>query len=269
MWHYVRNNQYYGPVEDEEVASLIANGTIIRHTPVWREGMSEWLEACQTELKDKFFGIPPAPPTYMGLPKEPGKTPAVSYTPLSFRKLWYWFLWLGIANLVLSVICIAPVKAVSLGLQPSFLIVFIYSIVIVAFAVVIVTLLYRFWSLIQDGKARTSPAQAVGLCLIPLFNLYWYYVVFVGLAKDMNLYCRERNISGAGVNEKLVITWYWILMAGHLVWFFSSSLMTPVAFTTTSWILLFVIMKQFVGVGTRILTERTAVPLKKDILYNS
>ena len=46
-------------------------------------------------------------------------------------------------------------------------------------------LLYRFWTLIQDGKARTTPVKAVWFFFIPFFNFYWWYVAYVGLAEDI------------------------------------------------------------------------------------
>ena len=71
--------------------------------------------------------------------------------------------------------------------------------------------LYWSWSVIQDGKARTSPAGAVGLLFIPFFSLYWQFVSFWGLARDMNNYIDERknikNIWGRPISEGLILTW--------------------------------------------------------------
>lgn len=64
-------------------------------------------------------------------------------------------------------------------------------------------ILYRCWDAIQDGEARTTPAQAVGYLFIPAFNLYWTYVAYVGLAIDMNAYMQRRNIDGPPVSEGL------------------------------------------------------------------
>ena len=65
-------------------------------------------------------------------------------------------------------------------------------------------LLYRCWNSIQDGNPRTTPGRAVGFLFIPFFSAYWLYVAFVGLAKDMNTYCRERKID-ADANERLAL----------------------------------------------------------------
>ena len=66
-----------------------------------------------------------------------------TYTPQSFRKLWLWFAWLVGAGI--------PLTFIGIGVF-----------LLIAGGVIGLILLYRFWSLIQDGKARTSPAQAVG-----------------------------------------------------------------------------------------------------------
>ena len=58
----------------------------------------------------------------------------------------------------------------------------IYSIV------VYYVLLYKAWTAIQDGHARTTPAAAVGLMLVPMFNLYWQFQAIWGFAVDYNKY---------------------------------------------------------------------------------
>jgi uncharacterized membrane protein len=56
-------------------------------------------------------------------------------------------------------------------------------------------LLYRMWSIIQDGNVRTTPEKAVGFLFIPLFNFYWIFVVYYGLAVDFNRYVVERKFN--------------------------------------------------------------------------
>ena len=69
-----------------------------------------------------------------------------------------------------------------------------FSVVLLIITVIIFILLYRFWNIIQSDKARTTPAKAVIFCLIPIFNIFWLYVVLPGLAKDMNKYCENNNL---------------------------------------------------------------------------
>jgi hypothetical protein len=49
-------------------------------------------------------------------------------------------------------------------------------------------LLYKYWEIIQDGYASTSPAKAVGFLLIPVFNIYWTFRTYWHLSKDVNRY---------------------------------------------------------------------------------
>ena len=187
MWYFVRNNKKIGPVTHNELCELIANGTVIRETPVWKQGMQDWVKAGTIELSEHFS----TPPFY-------GDSPIYStnlsiYTPDSFRKLWLWFAWsvgIGITTIILLI-----------GILP-----------LIAGIVISYILLYRYWFIIQDGKTRTSPEKAVGFCFIPFFNFYWLYVAVVGLARDMNLYCDERNIPAKRISVELAITWYILIL---------------------------------------------------------
>jgi hypothetical protein len=36
-------------------------------------------------------------------------------------------------------------------------------------------ILWKMWSSIQDGNARTTPGKAIGFLFIPFFNIYWIF----------------------------------------------------------------------------------------------
>ena len=75
-------------------------------------------------------------------------------------------------------------------------------------------LLYRFWNIIQSGsRKRTTPGKAVGFCFIPFFNIYWIYVAYVGLARDMNLYCEENSLNFR-MNVVLTQWWFFLTLSG-------------------------------------------------------
>jgi len=186
MWYYVRNNQRIGPVEENTIVSLIQNGTVVRQTLVWKEGMKDWQRADASELADKFSVVPPTPPG--GRLTTFSQVQAV-YDPESFRSLWIWYTCLVIFGVLFAILGVGILA-------------------LIAATVINYILLYRFWSIIQDGKARTSPGVAVGFCFIPFFNFYWLYVAFVGLAKDMNVYLKERTINSPGISEGLALAWY-------------------------------------------------------------
>lgn len=61
--------------------------------------------------------------------------------------------------------------------------------------IVYYVLLYKAWSSIQDGQARTTPAQAVGFMFIPFFNLYWMFQAVWGFAVDYNKYVQRHRLS--------------------------------------------------------------------------
>lgn len=52
--------------------------------------------------------------------------------------------------------------------------------------VAFIVFVYRMWAAIQDGHARTTPGRAIGLLLVPFFNLYWAFQVLPGFAQDYN-----------------------------------------------------------------------------------
>jgi len=187
MWYYVRNTQRIGPVDQNTIEELIQNGTIVRQTLVWKSPMSDWKQAGVSDFAEKFTDIAPIPPSSFA--STPYSDIQINFSPESLRKLWLWFAWLLGAGV--------PLAFVFIGIPA-----------IIAGTVIHYILLYKFWLLIQDGKARTSPGKAVGFCFIPFFNLYWIYVAVVGLAKDMNLYCQEHNVEGPVPSEGLALAQY-------------------------------------------------------------
>lgn len=70
----------------------------------------------------------------------------------------------------------------------------------VAFVLMVVfacMLLYRYWAVFQPYTVRTTPGKAVGFLFIPLFNLYWMFVAYHGLAKDIDSYLDKNRDSQA------------------------------------------------------------------------
>ena len=63
-------------------------------------------------------------------------------------------------------------------------------------------LLYQCWKQIPSDIARTTPGKAIGYLFIPLFNLYWMFVAYDGLIKDMSKALQRRGIQFP-INKKL------------------------------------------------------------------
>lgn len=65
--------------------------------------------------------------------------------------------------------------------------------------------IYRFWSSIQDGSPRMSPAKAVGFLFIPIFNIYWIFQVYGGFATDFNRYVETKGIQTPQLSQGLLV----------------------------------------------------------------
>lgn len=81
---------------------------------------------------------------------------------------------------------------------------------------------HRAWRTIQDSHARTTPGKAVGLMFVPLFNLYWAFVVIWGFAKDYNAFCVRRHLGNpphrlpAGYYLAVVVMWLGIVALRYI-----------------------------------------------------
>jgi hypothetical protein len=64
----------------------------------------------------------------------------------------------------------------------------IYAPISIAAGVLQYILLYKFWKIIQDGFAKTTPGKAVGYSFIPFFNFYWLFIALGSLAGELNHY---------------------------------------------------------------------------------
>ena len=62
-WFYESNGQRKGPISEAEVRQLIQAAAISRKTPVWRQGLSAWTPAGNTELHTQFGDTRVAPLT--------------------------------------------------------------------------------------------------------------------------------------------------------------------------------------------------------------
>jgi predicted Zn finger-like uncharacterized protein len=78
-------------------------------------------------------------------------------------------------------------------------------------AVYLLISLYRCWNVMPASARRTTPGRAVGFMFIPLFNLYWVFVAFNGLAEDANAFLSRTgargNIISRGVSMAYCITY--------------------------------------------------------------
>lgn len=65
-------------------------------------------------------------------------------------------------------------------------------------------ILHRCWAILEDYNPRTTPNKAVWFQFIPIFNLYWMFVAYWGLAKDANEFSRQAG-SEKRISENLAL----------------------------------------------------------------
>jgi hypothetical protein len=220
MWYYSLNNQPTGPVDSETLKSLLRAGTINLNTLIWQEGMPDWKKLGDTPLGAQANQpVQPVIPVYQPYqPVTPTSQPAPTYsnyptaatpgTPPPFfsqvnltgiKNLYVWWLVLFVLSAFTSIIFLfvpdysdaytALACASSLVSIPAGVLVYIQ--------------VYRFWKLIQDGYAETTPGKAWGFLLIPFFNFYWVFKAFYGLSKNMNSFIDRHysTIAGAQIRR--------------------------------------------------------------------
>ena len=77
-------------------------------------------------------------------------------------------------------------------------------------------LLYRWWACLPVDWRQTTPGKAVGLCFIPIFNLYWFFVAYAGLASDLNRYIDAHRPGSSHTSVGLAIA-YAIVSASSFI----------------------------------------------------
>jgi hypothetical protein len=193
-WYYAVNNQQYGPLDESGMQQLVQDRQINAHTLVWYEGMTNWAPLQDTSLR-AIVPVSAAPLV--------GPPPVAQYQapqPVDanvFSQLFMWY-WISLAASI-------PLAFIVIGIFTAF-----------ASVVLFYILLYRYWELIQDGTAQTTPGKAVGYCFIPFFNFYWMFTAIRGLAQDMNRYTRTRGIQAPIVDEQMA-NWYCILSICNVI----------------------------------------------------
>jgi hypothetical protein len=73
-WYYAVNGQRVGPVSDQEMARVVAEGTVTAETLVWKAGMAEWRP--WHEVAPTANLTPPPPPMPGGEPAAADASPA-------------------------------------------------------------------------------------------------------------------------------------------------------------------------------------------------
>ena len=126
-----------------------------------------------------------------GIPKirDYNKINGPSIKPRMLKNLFFVWIMFSALNLIYKFFTVFVPNNTSL-------IVFNYIGSVISLSAVIMSyiLLYCFWQIIQDGHARITPGRAIGFLFIPIFNIYWFFRIFLVLSLDQNRYITEQYI---------------------------------------------------------------------------
>mgnify|MGYP000963222355 CR=1 FL=1 len=220
MWYYNLNNQPAGPVDEAELKTLFARGVINFDTLVWQEGTPGWVRLGKTQIVNQVVAAEAAASPARRSLYIPGRPDRAGLKTL--------FIWWLVTNcffvlfLPLYIVLFSrdsqsmtELSTILTGLMC------IIELVVAASGVLEYVLLYKLWKVVQDGNASTSAGKAVGFLFIPLFNYYWFFRAYWGLAKDLNKYIDRHFPASNGSDLKRSRAWlpltYLIFMFGGAV----------------------------------------------------
>ena len=92
----------------------------------------------------------------------------------------------------------------------------------ILYTVVFLIVLWMGWHRLQAHGGTLSAVKAVGLCLVPLFQFYWFFVAIRGLARQLNIALGRKRVwyyrASSGIAEWLcILAIVQIVLAGALV----------------------------------------------------
>jgi len=173
------NGQKQGPVNDQHLKELAAQGIIGPNTPMETD---TGYQGTAGQIPGLNFNVPPSAPSPFA-PPVPQALPTGPTHPLSQTLNTYFMVYWICMAAAIPTCCLSAIAGM----------IFMYM------------LLYQLWKLVPPHIAQTSPGKAVGFCFIPFFNFYWIFVAFKGLGEDMNKTLQQRGIHHR-VNEGLGLT---------------------------------------------------------------
>ncbi|MDO5113486.1 MAG: DUF4339 domain-containing protein [Planctomycetia bacterium] len=199
MWFYAVDYQQFGPVPENELRRLYHSRAIPTNTMVWKQGMADWVEITQVpELVHLNFTSNAATETSPEITSLPTEERLQSlwkryFFSLGFAALLFFF-WIGYGISHFE-------STVPTGGDPDFHVSLTITLLgllclgLIVFNVVChYMLLYNLWKIIPRSIARTTPGKAVGFLFIPLFNLYWIFIAYYVLSKQLNAVSTQKGL---------------------------------------------------------------------------
>jgi hypothetical protein len=197
MWYYESNNQKQGPVNQDTIIGLFHNGVIDSSTRVCKEGTQDWKHLSETEFRSQI-----QEPNQKENSLKQIKNRQVKLSTL--RSLFRWWVALFISTLFFWV----ENFFFAIGNNVNF-VSWVSNLISLTFAVLSLILLFKYWQINQDGYSKTTPGKAVGFLFIPLFNIYWAFIAYGGLAGDQNQFIIQNfnEITRASVRKAHPTIW--------------------------------------------------------------
>ena len=202
FFYFDQHNQKLGPVTEEQLKELAAQGAITAQTPMETDTGHKGVAG---QIPGMTFGTaapnPSAQPAPATAPMQlSGNLPTAHNLNNYFKKY------------AASAITLTLVGSF-MNLHPALLVLTIVC--FFTWAVCWCLLIYNLWKFVPAGIARTTPGKAVGFSMIPLYNSYWIFVSVLGLCKDLNTTLRQQGIRHR-VNEGLGMMYCILFVASFI-----------------------------------------------------
>ncbi len=260
-WHYQVTGHPVGPVTAAKMRELLRKGEIHGETPVWSEGMSDWTVLGATEFAEELHHGRDVKRYEMArrhlisnykLFAALGTSAMILFVPLFYL----------VADLVLEYQS-GGVHALTIVLGSIALLVELGM--LVPAIVMGMIQVFRLWRVVPPGCGRVGAGVGVGFLTIPVFNWYWGFVGFFGLAQDLNATADRENTGLMRTGEKRSL----VAVIGHPIavilfagswllpvnWFFPFFLVGAVAFMLEG-LLLILVIRHLTATGVEILNRR-------------
>lgn len=276
QFHYLdEHREQQGPVSEEGLKQLASEGRISAETLVWTPAWTDWRPASSvaglfeqpaTEAIARAAVQQPVQASVWGGPARPSP----NYSPKSFKTLFTWWVITFAIAMGASMIMGAMVGVAAAmesngnyrGAEQLYIasLIFVIPVVLVGIVgyVLWAVMVYRWWRQIQDGHASTTPGKATGFQFIPLFNLYWWFVMIWKLPQDLAAYGVRHGLTVRPASSTLAMATCVLFVSSSTIGSCLGVLGLPL--TLAFFVLLIISALQFTRASMDIAANRTDGP---------
>ncbi len=128
------------------------------------------------------------------------------------------YCWIAVRIIMGVLGTLGLVMAIQKGEKSTLIAIFVAADIFLIGSVAIEYLLfYKMWAAIEDSQASISPAKAVWLLFIPVFNIYWALLVVTGFAEDYDSFILRRSIRVRTLPMSLYLSYAFAFMLAETV----------------------------------------------------